>query len=328
MWLASYLPFTLPCLSPHLRPGGGRSPSSHNTTPSLGNMASATDTPKAKAPLLGCVAHRSVHTLGSANLASSSAITQGIVTIKVGSDSIEFQVHKALLTHHSGYFRKALSGPWREAQESLVALDDVESSTCKAMLFFSPAEECTDLLVTLFVHWLYTQQVPQHNEEWIRMEIVQGVDDFQEDELIHACIKAYAFADRFDISGFSRAINNCFAKTMEDVFCYSARASGRPLTKWAFENIPSDRVILQRLVEDYSQHYNSANVGYEAGAMEELPMTFLRRTIHHLHELSRMSVVAKGKVRCYLGHASDEEQKACKALHMRYNEEHEVAYFE
>jgi hypothetical protein len=184
------------------------------------------------------------------------------------------------------------------------------------------------LLVTLFVHWLYTKQVPQDVQEWIHMEIVEYVEEFQEDQLIHACIKAYAFAHRFDISGFSRAINNCFAKTMEDVICYCAWASGRSLTKWAFENIPQDRVILQRLVEDYCDHYQSANAAYKAGAMEELPMAFLRRTIHHLHGLSEMSVVAKGKVRCYLEHASDEEQKACKALHMRYDKETEVAFFE
>jgi len=32
--------------------------------------------------------------------------------------------------HHSEYFRKALSGSWKEAEENVVTLKDVEPATC------------------------------------------------------------------------------------------------------------------------------------------------------------------------------------------------------
>jgi hypothetical protein len=39
-----------------------------------------------------------------------------------------------LLAYHSEYFQKALAGPWKEAQEGLIVLEDVEPVTCKQAL--------------------------------------------------------------------------------------------------------------------------------------------------------------------------------------------------
>lgn len=61
----------------------------------------------------------------------SSAITQGVVTVKVGPDSIKYNVHKAMLVHHSEYFKKALNGSWKEAEENMVTPADIEPKACK-----------------------------------------------------------------------------------------------------------------------------------------------------------------------------------------------------
>jgi len=57
---------------------------------------------------------------------------QGMVLVKVGPKSVHHHVHKALLVHHSEYFRNSLTGPWTEAQEQVINLNDVEPSTCKS----------------------------------------------------------------------------------------------------------------------------------------------------------------------------------------------------
>jgi hypothetical protein len=64
-------------------------------------------------------------------------MTKGIVTVKVGTDSVEFHVHKALLVRHSEYFKNALNGSWEEAKENVVTLDDVDSGTCALSYHFS-----------------------------------------------------------------------------------------------------------------------------------------------------------------------------------------------
>ncbi|KAH3917340.1 hypothetical protein HBI56_119080 [Parastagonospora nodorum] len=39
------------------------------------------------------------------------ASTHCMVLVKVGPKSVHYHVHKALLVHHSEYFRNALTGP-------------------------------------------------------------------------------------------------------------------------------------------------------------------------------------------------------------------------
>jgi hypothetical protein len=47
--------------------------------------------------------------------------------------------------YYSEHFRKALSGPWKEAEELAIYLNDVE-----------PA------VFSMFVEWLYTQRLPNN----------------------------------------------------------------------------------------------------------------------------------------------------------------------
>ena len=158
------------------------------------------------------------------------------------------------------------------------------------------------------------------------MGIFKPVHDFYEDEWLHACIKAYAFGDRFVVPKFCRAINNFFTDTLG--YCYYSCPAGRRSTSYAFRNIPSDRIILQRLVDKYCASYAADAIGYGLEGMGDLPVAFLRRVIHRFQELSKMSAREKAKARCYLEHTSDEEKGECSDLHMRYDEKTDLAYFE
>lgn len=52
--------------------------------------------------------------------------------IEVGDvDPEKYYVHRARLIHHSEYFRKALQGSWREAEEGVVRLKDFDYKACK-----------------------------------------------------------------------------------------------------------------------------------------------------------------------------------------------------
>lgn len=69
------------------------------------------------------------------DLASSAAAREGgMVIVRVGEDGTDYQVHRASLKEHSEYFQKALNGRWKEADESVVRLEDVTCSTCKYSL--------------------------------------------------------------------------------------------------------------------------------------------------------------------------------------------------
>ncbi|KAH7084925.1 hypothetical protein BKA63DRAFT_5680 [Paraphoma chrysanthemicola] len=67
-------------------------------------------------------------TLGPAKLPLSTITKEPMVLVKVSSEHEKHYVHKAMLVHHSEYFRKALQGPWEEARSGKVVLEDVENA--------------------------------------------------------------------------------------------------------------------------------------------------------------------------------------------------------
>lgn len=120
------------------------------------------------------------------------------------------------------------------------------------------------------------------------------------------------------IPAFCRAVNNLFDDYAKQF--YLIGPSSRRMISFAFENIPSDHVIFQSLVDKYCFRCKSSLYGYSLEAMQELPIAFIRRAFYQIHELSKMSVEEKGKKRCYKLHASDDEVKKRKALHIRWDE--------
>jgi len=132
--------------------------------------------------------------------------------------------------------------------------------------------------VTLFVHWLYTQELPQDRDEWEQMDLVKKAIFPCENECMHVLIKAYALGDRLLAPAFFRAVNNLFAITSEGSFYYG-QDDRRSIT-YAFENIPLDRVIIERLVEQWARRIAPTFSGYRLADMQDLPLALLHRTIH------------------------------------------------
>lgn len=58
------------------------------------------------------------------------AASNDVVIVEVGPELKRYTVHKDLLTYHSEYFRKALRGSWKEAQEGVVSLKDADIRVC------------------------------------------------------------------------------------------------------------------------------------------------------------------------------------------------------
>jgi hypothetical protein len=53
------------------------------------------------------------------------------VTIKIGQTREPYLLHCAIVYYHSEYFQKALNGSWKEAQDGVMVLEDVETTTCE-----------------------------------------------------------------------------------------------------------------------------------------------------------------------------------------------------
>jgi len=62
---------------------------------------------------------------------SSSSSKGSFIIVEIGITLKKYLLPRATLSYYSEYFQKALSGPWKEAEEGFIRLDDVEISTCK-----------------------------------------------------------------------------------------------------------------------------------------------------------------------------------------------------
>ena len=62
----------------------------------------------------------------------SAAAREGVMaTVILEPQNTEYKIHKSLLIDTSAYFKKALEGPWKEAEERTVKVKDVDSDTCR-----------------------------------------------------------------------------------------------------------------------------------------------------------------------------------------------------
>ncbi|KAH7084946.1 hypothetical protein BKA63DRAFT_6393 [Paraphoma chrysanthemicola] len=252
-------------------------------------MATSKETASAKAPLVG------------------NTVSEGIVIVAVGKEGTPYHVHKALLIHHSDYFRKALSGPWKEAREGLVTLEDVEPST-----------------FTIFCHWLYTQKFPENESEWEALLSFDERLDWR-DEGLQACAAGYALGDRLMAQSFRRATIETAVTQFDGT--YFADSGGRAVTSFAFATLPASCGLLQFLGDSYCAN-SVKDEDSTLAAQDELPRAFLRRVLLRFQELSLMTDEEQGEeARCYLEHESEQEKNACEKEHIRYDEKKDLAIF-
>ena len=189
--------------------------------------------------------------------------------------------------HHSGYFRKALAGPWKEAEERLITLDDVDVPP-----------------FNIFIHWLYTQSIPKNIDEWVK------VSEAKKWKIEVVELKALVLADRFIVPEFQRAMNNnLVAGRMKHAPYYE-------LVIHAFENLPPSSPILKLLVDTHCLHWEPRTDENDQEEMElrpGLPHDFLIRVMIRYAELKADKDGKLKKLnRCdYHLHVSDEEKEKC-----------------
>jgi hypothetical protein len=173
---------------------------------------------------------------------------------------------------HSDYFRRALAGCWKEAEESAVSLDDVEA------------------------------------------------------EAFEMSTKACVFGDRFVAPSFERAASNYLALAIQQ-HIYIEAIDQQDLI-YAFENIPADRVIVQCLVDEFCVSWNDDVDIYSAIAMGRLPPEVLCRVAKRFQEMTTMSSIENLRIRCYLEHESEKKKEMCESLHIRWDQDKELAFFD
>ncbi|KAH4107729.1 hypothetical protein HBI56_169460 [Parastagonospora nodorum] len=231
-------------------------------------------------------------------LSLGDALSESIVTVEIGPDQKKYYVHKALLVHHSEYFKRALRGAWKEAHKDLVTIEDVEP-----------------VVFNIFLHWLYTQQIPNSldYEEWDQVMGTKGTSDL-EDAMTR--VQAYSFGDRFLVPNFRRTMNEAFVDMMvADVLPDPSKVDD--LVVWAFENVPSDRPLLQLLVNQFCDDWNNFPVSAtEIEALKTLPGSFLARVVTRYNQLKNYP---NNDIQCcYLEH-TDYELESCTKTHMVFD---------
>jgi hypothetical protein len=60
-----------------------------------------------------------------------SLLREDVIRIEVGPERTQYFVHPSLLAQHSEYFKRAMNGSWKEAEERVIRLDDVDCETRK-----------------------------------------------------------------------------------------------------------------------------------------------------------------------------------------------------
>ncbi|KAF2690811.1 hypothetical protein K458DRAFT_268145, partial [Lentithecium fluviatile CBS 122367] len=120
------------------------------------------------------------------------------ITVEVGPDHTQHWVHKALLTHHSEYFRNALKGLWQEAVEGLVRLEDVEPCA-----FNIPLD------------WIYTGKLPGWSAtEWLKAGDIDINDAKDWPEIVTQTIllmfRSCVLGDQLLAPFFHQAVNNLY----------------------------------------------------------------------------------------------------------------------
>jgi hypothetical protein len=233
----------------------------------------------------------------------STATKEGFVVLEVGPQKQHYHLHKALLVHHSDYFRSAMNGSWKEAEDKLISLKDVETTA-----------------VEIFIHWLYTQQILNPVEvEDIQYE---PTDDYP---AITGYTKALVFGDRFLVPVFRQAVHNRIVDTL-------LREGGGALleltfftaTKYALENLPANHRILKLFVDVHCRYWDVTVHGEFLDEEDHIALILDMNLPHIL--LIRMVARYSSKAMegnldwwktkpagCdYHEHSNDQERKDCK----------------
>lgn len=245
---------------------------------------------------------------------------EGLVTVKVGPQQQQYRIHQTLITHHSEYFRIVFNGSWKEADENSVTLEDIELAT-----------------FDIFVHWLYTQNMPSVGEVIRILESYPRDQGEEENTQLLAITKSIVLGDRFLSPAFQRAASNAVVDYVLDYIKFQDM-NLLSAAKYAFENLPEDSAINRFFLEAHCQY-----LGFETEERlvdeimkKEMPQMFLLKLIARFStkEYSETGGWGRKWHRCeYYEYADDQDQirctkrRACEACEHERREKPEWAFY-
>lgn len=185
-------------------------------------------------------------------------------------------------------------------------------------------------LVNIYSHWLYHQSLlDPSSEDWITVLDPTSAATCEPATLdtrdcFFGQVKAYSLADRILDPNFRSAINEVVVR--DNSYALSFTTFINRIIDWAFENIPSDRPILQFLVNRFCEKWvHALDKVDDVRSLRTVSPEFTARVMRRYAELRRSST-PKHRYACYLEHISDEEKKECKKPHVHYDPETDYGY--
>ncbi|OAG07186.1 uncharacterized protein CC84DRAFT_1204755 [Paraphaeosphaeria sporulosa] len=192
--------------------------------------------------------------------------------------------------HHLEYFKKALTGNWKEAQEGI--------------LFERGKPD----------HYYYDCGCCGDDEE-----------HYQNPSKCLPSIQAYVLANRLVAYSFRRdageLANNLLNSRMFTL------SNLYMMVPYAFEHIPPTRPILQHLGDRFcGMKRKPEDIEKLVEVETKLPVAFTRKVVRRYQELVESSKTGNGIRRCYNAH-TDSEEEQCGRLHMKRNDKTELGHF-
>lgn len=170
------------------------------------------------------------------------------ITILVDLDETKFMIHEDVITSSSKFFRAACSGGFKEAQEKVVRLPDIDVETFK-----------------LYAHWLYTGMVGPLAEPEVMAEDSFGRIRFER------AAKLYIAGDVLDDLRLRNAATDSFVQVSELITFVPSPY----VISLAYYTTLQDSKIRTLLVDEYLGLETPTHADWLKEVSDDLPKAFL-----------------------------------------------------
>jgi hypothetical protein len=188
--------------------------------------------------------------------ANSAFALADTMIVKVGLEEKKYILYKELLVHNSGFFRGALSGNFKETDDGVVPLTDVEPK-----------------VFAFVINWMYTGVLPD------RVHVHAPNDGNDVSFRYHA----YVLADRLLIPGLRKAISEVAFGP------FLIQPPKFVLLIFAFNNLTDEDPLICLLLDAYCVQGGLRIIGTDKKVLiDKLPREFLIRMMAKFHEMVGM----------------------------------------
>ena len=143
-------------------------------------------------------------------------------------------------------------------------------------------------------------------------------------------MKTYAFANQFLVPELQRTVNQRIVEYLFHGDSFLNSSYMQLLIEEAFATIPADRTLLQAFVDVYCMRWTADDdFSDKFTPLNDLPHAFAIRAMRCLHgQVERAKEKnCKRLTRCYMEHASTDDESACKGAHIEYKRDKDYGFF-